>query len=239
MSQSTLQTTIKEELLSRIRNGQIKKGEKFPTEHALCKEFGVSRTTVRGALNQLTTEGYLVRQQGRGTFVADGKTNAPSVEPSSQAYSAHLAFQGSVGQVSIIDLSVISATGQLASVFEVSRQTPIQKIERLRHVDEEPTQYEISFIPWGIAPGMTEEEAKHPLYQTLSTNQGVRVAKTTEALEFVLADERLSELLNCPVETPCFHIETVAEDEAGRTIEYSRSYFRGDKAGFVIERNYA
>lgn len=236
MSQSTLQTAIKEELLSRIKDGRFKEGEKFPTEHALCEEFGVSRTTIRGALNQLTTEGYLLRQQGRGTYVA-GETGQSSAA-STPHYSAQLAFQGSEGQVSILDLSVISATGQLASVFEVSMQTPIQKIERLRHVDEEPTQYELSFIPWNVAPGITEEQAAYPLYQTLSTGHGVRVAKTTEALEFVLADERLSELLKCPVETPCFHIETVTEDEMGRTIEYSRSYFRGDKAGFVIERNY-
>ena len=181
MSQSTLQTAIREELLSRIQNGHFKPGEKFPTEHALCEEFGVSRTTVRGALNQLTIEGYLVRQQGRGTFVADGKVSA-SYSDAPPNYSANLAFQGQHGQVSVIDLSVISATGQLASVFEVSKQTPIQKIERLRHVDEEPMQYEISFIPWGIVPGMTHEEAKYPLYQTLSTGQGVRVAKTTEAL---------------------------------------------------------
>lgn len=238
MSQSTLQTAIKDELLSRMKNGHYKAGERLPTEYALCEEFDVSRTTVRGALNQLTTEGYLVRQQGRGTFVSGEKVQQTrSYAPNN--YAAHLAVQGEVDQVSLLDISVISASGQLASVFGVDVQTPIQKIERIRHADGEPIRYEVSFIPWQTAPGITKEQAEHSLFQTLAQVHNVHVAKTTEALEMALADEKVSALLECPLKSPCFHIETVTEDETGRAIEYSRSYFRGDKASFVIERDYS
>lgn len=238
MSQSTLQTAIKEELLARIKSGHYTEGEKFPTEYALCEEFDVSRTTVRGALNQLTTEGYLVRQQGRGTFVA-GKKVRQTLSHTPNNYAAQLAVQGKRGQVSLIDLSVVSATKQLADVFTVDEQAPIQKIERIRHADGEPTQYEVSFIPWQVAPGITKDQAEHSLFQTLSQVHDVHVAKTTEALEIALADEKVSHLLECPLGTPCFYIETVTEDASGRTIEYSRSYFRGDKTSFVIERSYS
>ena len=238
MSQSTLQTAIKEELLSRIKRGHYQEGQKFPTEYALCEEFDVSRTTVRGALNQLTTEGYLVRQQGRGTFVA-GKKVQQTLSHTPNNYAAQLAVQGRRGQVSLLDLSVVSATAHLADVFDLEEQAPIQKIERLRHADGEPTQYEVSFIPWHIAPGITKEQAEHSLFQTLSTVHDVHVAKTTESLEIALADENVSRLLNCPLGAPCFYIETVTEDASGKTIEYSKSYFRGDKTSFVIERSYA
>ena len=237
MSQSTLQTAIKDELLSRIKSGHYKEGEKFPTEYALCEEFDVSRTTVRGALNQLTMEGYLVRQQGRGTFVA-GKKVQQTLSYTPNNYAAQLAVQGKRGQVALIDISVISASGQIASVFEAEDNAPIQKIERIRHADGEPTQYEVSFIPWQIAPGITKEQAEHSLFRTLAEVHDVHVAKTTEALEIALADEKVSALLDCPLGSPCFHIETVTEDESGRAIEYSRSYFRGDKTSFVIEREH-
>lgn len=67
----------------------------------------------------------------------------------------------------------------------------------------------------------------------------VHVAKTTEALEIALSDEKVSGFLDCPLGTPCFYIETVTKDASGKTIEYSRSYFRGDKTSFVIERSYS
>lgn len=97
----------------------------------------------------------------------------------------------------------------------------------------------VSFIPWQVAPGITKDQAEHSLFQTLSQVHDVHVAKTTEALEIALADEKVSGLLDCPLGTPCFYIETVTEDASGRTIEYSRSYFRGDKTSFVIERSYS
>ncbi|WP_251130259.1 GntR family transcriptional regulator [Exiguobacterium sp. s149] len=97
----------------------------------------------------------------------------------------------------------------------------------------------VSFIPWQVAPGITKNQAEHSLFQTLSQVHDVHVAKTTEALEIALADEKVSGLLDCSLGTPCFYIETVTEDASGRTIEYSRSYFRGDKTSFVIERSYS
>jgi len=237
MSQSTLQTAIKEELLSRIKRGYYEEGKKFPTEYVLCEEFDVSRTTVRGALNQLTLEGYLIRQQGRGTFVA-GKKVRQTLSHTPNNYAAQLAVQGKRGEVSLIQLSVVSATDVLTEVFAVEEQAPIQKIERIRHADGEPTQYEISFIPWSIAPGITKEQAEHSLFDTLAKVFDIQVSKTTESLEIVLADESISSYLKCPVNAPCFYIETVTEDQGGQIIEYSRSYFRGDKTNFVIERSY-
>lgn len=93
--------------------------------------------------------------------------------------------------------------------------------------------------PMAGRTGHHENQAEHSLFQTLSQVHDVHVAKTTEALEIALADEKVSGLLDCPLGTPCFYIETVTEDASGRTIEYSRSYFRGDKTSFVIERSYS
>src|SRR5699024_12254783 len=71
----SLHAYIKEELLNRIKSGNYEKGKQIPTELELCKDINVSRTTVRSALNQLTLEGYLVRKQGKETYVADKKVS--------------------------------------------------------------------------------------------------------------------------------------------------------------------
>ncbi|WP_077328642.1 GntR family transcriptional regulator [Virgibacillus siamensis] len=232
-----LHAYIKEELLKRIKSGEYKVGEKIPTEHELCQTFNTSRTTIRTALNQLTLEGYLTRQQGSGTFVADKKVKQ-TLSNTVHRYSDQVKVQGKKPEISLLSISVIPADDVLQETLPVHTNDPIQRIERVRKANDEPTQYEISFIPWSIAPGITQHHAETSLYRTLKETFHIHVAKTTEHIEITLADERLSTHLKCEPGLPCFYIETVAEDSTGKKVEYSRSYFRGDKTNFMIERNY-
>src|SRR5665647_3212360 len=66
---TTLYFQLKEQLMSRIAMKEWNPGDKIPNEHALCHEYGVSRITVRQALTDLEREGYIIRKQGKGTFV--------------------------------------------------------------------------------------------------------------------------------------------------------------------------
>lgn len=233
----SLHAYIKEELLERIKSNKYKKGEKIPTEHDLCEEFNVSRTTVRAALNQLTLEGYLDRQQGKGTYVADQKVSQ-TLSHTIKRYKDQVAVQGKEANISLVSINVIPANEILQEKLGISLNDPVQRIERVRKVNQEPTQYEIAYIPWCFAPGITREYAETSLYEAMKDEFGVQIAKTTENIEITLADERTCRYLNCDSDLPCFYIETVAENEKGEKVEYSRSYFRGDKTNFVIERFY-
>lgn len=233
----SLHAHIKSELLARIKNGTYQKGEKIPTELELCKNFDVSRTTVRAALNQLTLEGYLERTQGRGTFVADKKVHQ-TLSQTVKRYVDQVEVQGKTAEIILIDLSVIPASETIQLALGVPSNDPIQKIERVRKANHSPTQYEISYIPWSIAPGITKEQAETSLYNALKQDFQVAIAKTTEHIELTLSDESTSHYLDSEIGLPCFYIETIAEDQDGNKIEYSQSYFRGDKTNFVIERLY-
>lgn len=233
----SLHAYIKEELLTRIKADEYKKGEKIPTELDLCKDFNVSRTTVRTALNQLTLEGYLVRQQGKGTFVADKKVRQ-TLSNTVERYSDQVEVQGKKAEVTLLSIRVVPATEILQQSLPVEVNDPIQRVERVRKANGEPTQYEIAYIPWDIAPGITKSQVETSLYGALKKEFNVHIAKTIEHIEITLADERLCSHLNCEPGLPCFYIETIAEDENGKKVEYSRSYFRGDKTNFMIERNY-
>lgn len=233
----SLHAYVKEELLNRIKSNKYQHGEQFPTEFELCKEFDVSRTTVRAALQQLTQEGYLVRQQGKGTFVADPKVSQ-TLSQTVNKYSDQVAMQGKQATTQLISIQVIPANEFLQNALQVAANSPIQRIERTRGANGEPTQYQISYIPWDVAPGITKEHAESSLYTSLKEQFSVHIAKTTENVEITLADERTSSYLKCKRDLPCFYIETVALDTIGRRAEFSRSYFRGDKTDFIIERNY-
>lgn len=233
----SLHAYIKEDLMNRIKSNEYKKGEKIPTEHELCEYFNVSRTTIRTALNQLTIEGYLVRHQGRGTFVADKKVRQ-TLTQTVKKYSDQIAVQGKQAKIHLQSIQVIPANEVIQQELSVPPQSPIQRIERVRSANGEPTQYEIAYIPWGIAPGITQAHAESSLYTSLKEEYGVHITYTTERVEIALADELICKHLNCEQDAPCFYIETVAENEHQEKVEFSRSYFRGDKTSFIIERHY-
>lgn len=233
----SLHAYIKQELLHRIKTNQYKSGEKIPPELDLCKDFNVSRTTVRTALNQLTLEGYLVRQQGSGTFVADEKVKQ-TLTQTVKRYSDQLATQGKVSEIEVLDISVIAADEMIVSYLDVYMKDPIQRIERVRKANGQPTQYEIAFIPWSIAPGITHTHVETSLYKSLNDMFNVFIAKTYENMEITIADDQICKYLECEPGLPCFYIETIAEDQQGRKIEFSKSFFRGDKTNFTIERKY-
>lgn len=232
-----LHAYIKDEILKKIKSAEYKVGERIPTELELCNTFNTSRTTIRTALSQLTTEGYLSRQQGSGTFVADKKVKQ-TLSNTVHRYSDQVKVQGKKPEIALISLSVVPANDVIQQTLPVNTNDPIQRIERVRKANDDPTQYEISFIPWDIAPGITQHHAETSLYRALNENYGIHIAKTTEHIEITLADEQISSHLQCEPGLPCFYIETIAEDDNGKKVEYSRSFFRGDKTNFMIERYY-
>lgn len=232
-----LHTFIKEELIERIKSSDYKVGDQFPTEHEICKEFNVSRTTVRIALSQLVQEGYLIRQRGKGSFVAEPKAHQ-TLSHTNEHFDQQLKAQGKEGKIIAKTIDVIAAKGSKQERFGLNEADPIQKIKRIRMVNNEITQYEIAYIPWHIAPGIKKEQVEHSLYKTLTNDYNIAIYKTTEILEITLADKDISHYLACEVGQPCFFIETIAEDKDGKVIEFSRSYFRGDKTSFKVERFY-
>lgn len=233
----SLHAYIKEELVDRIKTNVYKIGDQFPTEKELCKEFNVSRTTVRIALSHLVTEGYLVRQRGKGSFVAEPKVHQ-TLSMTEHGYNQQLKVQGKDGRIELKKIEVVPANDKMQKLFNLNESDPVQKIKRVRSANDEVTQYEIAYIPWALAPAIEKSHVERSLYQSLREHYNIEIAKTIELLEIRLADKDVSHYLECEIGQPCFYIETIAEDSNGKVIEFSRSYFRGDKTNFKIERVY-
>ncbi|WP_028777738.1 GntR family transcriptional regulator [Shimazuella kribbensis] len=233
----SLHTKVKEEILRLIKEKKFKPNTLLPTEAEFCKKFGVSRTTIRTALQQLSMEGYIYREQGRGTFVSDSKVKQ-TLSMTEVKFSEQLMSQGKKPLIKVLSLQVVPADEFQADQFQLKEGDPINKLERIRYADEEPLQYEIAYLPWYKTPGLNKEECQKSLYQLLEAQFGLKIKKTVEQLELFLADDEIADKLSIPVNTPCFSMESYAYLEDETPIEYSKAVFRGDRANFVIERNY-
>lgn len=234
---AALHSIVKESIIDMIKSGEYQPNTKLPTEAEFCNTFGVSRTTIRTALQQLTVEGYVYRVQGKGTFVAENKIKQ-SLTSTVEQFSEQITLQGKAPSIKVLQLKVIEATDFLAKQFNQNIGDPVNCLERMRYVNDAPLQYEISYLPWHKAPGLDSAACEKSLYKMLETKYNIKIRKTIEHLELVLADDTISKKLEIPAGSPCFLLETFAYAEDETAIEYSKTIFRGDRAHFVIERNY-
>lgn len=232
-----LHSIIKDSIIDLIKNGEYKPNTKLPTEAEFCETYKVSRTTVRTALQQLTVEGYIYRVQGRGTFVSENKVRQ-FLTSTVEQFSEQITMQGKNPSIKVLNLKVIEANSFLANLLGQNIGDPINKLERIRYVNDLPLQYEIAYLPWYKTPGLNIEACEKSLFKVLESQFNLKVKRTVEHLELTHADEVISEKLDIPAGSPCFLLETHTYTEDGLEIEYSKTIFRGDRAHFVIERNY-
>ncbi|ART75305.1 GntR family transcriptional regulator [Sutcliffiella horikoshii] len=235
--ESPLHIKVKQMILKKIKSGVYKSDTKLPTEAEFCHTFKVSRTTVRTALQQLAVEGYVYKQQGSGTFVS-GKKVKQKLTSTVESFSEQITLQGKNPSIKVLSLEVIPVDHFLGEVFALKTGDPVNKLERIRSVNGEPLQYEVAFLPWKKTPGLNIKACEKSLYNVLQKEHGHFIKKTIEYLEIVTVTKEVQKILEIPLGSPCFSLETYAYLEDETVIEYSKTIFRGDMANFVIERNY-
>jgi GntR family transcriptional regulator len=233
---SALHVRVKDAIIQLINNGQYKPNAQLPTEAEFCDQFGVSRTTVRTALQQLTMEGYVYRKRGSGTFVSNKVKQI--LTTTVEHFSNQITMQGKNPSIKVVKLEVIPADEFLSDQLKMAEGDPVNCLERIRYVNGEPIQHELSYLPWYKSPALDRKACEVSLYNHLESHYHLKISKTVEQLELFIADEETAEMLKINIGDPCFALETVAYLEDGSLIEYSKTIFRGDVMHFVIERNY-
>ena len=138
-------------------------------------------------------------------------------------------------------MRTIPAYLSLADHLKIKENDPVHRLVRIRYANDEPLFYAISYVPWHFAPGLVndEEACKGSLYQILQNKYGVKIHKTIEEIEPILANKSISEYLSVSEGSPVFSLETIAYNTDLVPIEYSESTFRGDRSKFTIERLYS
>lgn len=153
---SPLYMQLKEKIVEKIHTGQWVAGSKIPTEHQLCQEYQLSRITVRQALESLANDGYIVRQQGRGTFVSSPKIDTKL--STFYSFSQELQRHGFKQHDIILDFRKLEADDNTASHLGVLSFCPVFAVERLRLIDDTPYVYETSYIPVHLCPRLCPED---------------------------------------------------------------------------------
>lgn len=223
------------DLKAALDSGEMKPGDRVPSERALAERYGCSVITVRRALDELAREQRIERTRGRGTFVL-----APRVEldgAGTMSFAEEMRERGLAPETRLVDAREEVAGEAAAAALGLPLGAPIYVITRLRLANGLPLILEEASLPAIRFPRLlTSELATQSLYAILADRYGVQVVRAREALEPVLLRTHEARMLEVPAGRPALLIEGVAFAAGGKPVEYSRSYVRGDRTRYSVER---
>ncbi len=207
----------------------------FPTEQELCQSHGVSRATVRKALENLVHEGLLYRVQGVGTFVAPPKLRERFVQRTAGFYE-DMTSRGMTVHTRVLEQTVVRATKQVASELQIPPGEKVVRLVRLRLIDNEPILISTSFVPQRLCPELdTDDLTNHSLYALMREKYGVQLVHGTRLVEVGQCTEEEAKLLRVKVNAPLLVVTGTVYDVNDRPVEHGAARHRSDRSQVEIE----
>lgn len=226
-------------LRSRIVGREWPPGTRLPSEQELCVEFGVSSITMRRSIASLVAEGLVVRQQGRGTFVAADPVIVQG-SPRLTSFTQDLAQRGWSASSRVLEVTTSAGTDLTCSRLGVPPGARVTVVRRLRLADGIPIAVQSAHLPALSFPDIEGRlaDGTASLYEVLRHDYGTAPGSATETLRVDAATPADAGLLEVPAGSPVFRIERLTNDSFDRRIEYCESVVRGDRYS-VVQRLHA
>ncbi|MFB9836936.1 GntR family transcriptional regulator [Actinoallomurus acaciae] len=225
MSGLPIYEVIRRDLLSQIRDGVLRTGDRLPSEPELAAQFGVSRMTVRQAIDQLVIDHVVVRRRGSGTYV----TSAPRYRRLNRL----APFRDEIGvgdadvRTEIRERRELVAPPDVAERLLLKEGQKVVRLVRLRTVDGEPAALQESWVPYALAPNLAREDlVEGSLYRTLSERWGVAVKWAEQQISAAAATEEQASLLGVPMGGPLMTIVRLTFSGAESPVELAHSWTR-------------
>src|SRR5690348_10575312 len=176
--------------------GQLAVGEAIPSERQLSSDLGVSRLTVRAALDDLVREGYLVRRRGSGTFVSEPKI---AQELTMSSFTDDIRARGMTPGSRTLELRVVPAGARLGRVLHLSPSERVVVVKRLRLADRETMAIETLHVRESLVPGLTKRDLEDgSFYALLRERYGIVITGGIQTVEPTVTNEEESEALGVP-----------------------------------------
>lgn len=223
------------QLLDIIKNdiytGNLKSGNKLPSEASLMNTYNVSRVTVRAAISELVEEGILVRSQGKGTFVATPKKLYSADDRIGFSRSCILA--GKNPSTKLLSSSMSYPNKNDMEFFGINEDSRILVTERLRMVDDEPILLETNHYPASFS-FLLEEDLNGSLFELLENKYNIVPSRSIRTLDVCFPTQDEMRILNVHKGTPLLLFKDLHYDNTDEPIFSSKQVYCSDRLKFYL-----
>ncbi|WP_276887324.1 GntR family transcriptional regulator [Anaerococcus lactolyticus] len=224
---------IRDDLLERIKESTYKIDEMIPKETDLALEYGVSRPTVRQAIQSLVDEGYLDRVKGKGTFVKNNKITQDFTNII-KSFDDDMKAKGIRPKTKLISSDLVECPERVANALHLKSKSKVIKICRLRYADSIPAVLVNTYLPYdGLEDLMGIDYSSVSLYTCLD-QLGYKINKVSRILEMIISDELSASLLNIACGDPLFFFKTIGYHN-DLPLEYSEARYNGNVNSFKFD----
>mgnify|MGYP000454037496 CR=1 FL=1 len=212
-----------------IANSDIEAGEALPSERELCQITGVSRVTIRKALDVLVADKVVERKHGAGTFVLPNFVHLGS---SLKGFTTNAHIKGHTPQAIWIVKAYGTPTTEEAAILQISEDDKVVRLGRVRQFENQPVAIEHAVVPALLLPDIAD--IQESLYQALEA-MGNRPIKGTQKVRASLANPTEAGLLSVEEFSEVLRIERRSFLADGTPVELTRSAYRGDRYDIVMD----
>jgi GntR family transcriptional regulator len=219
-----------------IKEGVYKPGDLLPTENELIKKFGISRVTVRKALDLLTNDGLIAKRRGYGTFVQNQKLEQTLTRI--LHFSSEMEKQGRKTSTSMLANETILANWTIADALNVPEATELIHVNRIRYADGTPMCMENAYLIREKCPQVVGNDfSRHSLRSFLADNYNIIWSHARQKIFAINATSELARHLRIKQGDPLIYIERVSYDQFNNPGEYLQAHYRGDSYYLTAELN--
>jgi len=226
-----LYAVVEAEIASSIGDGTLAVGKQLPTEDELIQRFSVSRTTIRKAIENLSSRGLVEIRRGTGTFVAQPKIIQEMTELT--GFVEDMDALGFIATARVIDHAIVAADEDVARNLALNVGTLVMRIRRVRLASGVALSLDETYLPRGLGEKIVSHDlAAEPIFKLLEQRYDTPLIEAEYKLEAASANDDVAMALAVNVGSPIFLIERTSYTVDNQPVDYEKLHYRGDLIRF-------
>ncbi|RST90434.1 GntR family transcriptional regulator [Vagococcus humatus] len=225
---------IHDQIRTEIEAGKWQVGDRLPSERELAERFGVSRMTLRQAIQTLADEGVLERKIGSGTYVAKQKVQEWMTGTTS--FTDIIQSQGKVPSSKVIAYFVTQPSSSEQEKLQLTGHDKILRMERIRYADDIPICFEVTSIPYSLIKNYNKAEITQSFYHVLGEKGHHEIGTSNQTISAMIAAEKIAEYLEMKKGEAILKVRQVSYFKDGIPFEYVRSQYVGSRFEFYLQK---
>lgn len=224
---------IAEDIRQSILSGKYNSNEQLPLEKEMCEQYGVSRITIKKAVDELVEQGLVIKRRGSGTFVkAVDDNDVLELTMAKQFAGFSETNKDKKVRSEIVQFDVVHPIPEIATKLKITCDDFVYNIIRVRYANDEPWVIEYTYMPITLIPGIKMDILKKSIYKYIEETLNLKIKSAHRTIRAINPNKLEQKWLEIDQSFPLLQVEQVGFLDNGQPFEYSIANHRSDHCEF-------